>query len=63
MDGYEVAQRLRDTPGLERPILPPLTGWGQEVDRRRTAEACFDHHLVKPLEVKSLESLLTNLQR
>jgi CheY-like chemotaxis protein len=58
MDGYEVAQRMRLQPGLERVVLAALTGWGQDEDRRRTAEAGFDHHLVKPLEPEALESLL-----
>jgi len=62
MDGYEVARRLRETPGLERILLAALTGWGQQEDRRRTAEAGFDHHLVKPLEAKTLEDLLANLR-
>ena len=63
MDGYEVAQRVRSTPGLERTVLAALTGWGQEEDRRRTAEAGFNHHLVKPLEPKALEKVLSDLRR
>jgi CheY-like chemotaxis protein len=62
MDGYEVARLLRKQPGLESVVLAALTGWGQEEDRRRTAAAGFDHHLVKPPEPKALESLLRNLQ-
>jgi PAS domain S-box-containing protein len=58
MDGYEVARRLRALPGLERVVLAALTGWGQQEDRRRTAEAGFDHHFVKPLDAKVLGSLL-----
>ena len=50
MDGYEVARRMRQQPGLEKVVLAALTGWGQQEDRRRTAEAGFDHHLVKPPE-------------
>ncbi|MEO5701846.1 MAG: PAS domain S-box protein, partial [Casimicrobiaceae bacterium] len=50
MDGYAVAHRIRGTPGLENIVLAALTGWGQEDDRRRTAEAGFDHHLVKPVD-------------
>src|SRR6202035_1696475 len=49
MDGYELARRLRPQPGLERTVLVALTGWGQEEDRRRSQEAGFDHHLVKPV--------------
>ncbi|MGS4768173.1 response regulator, partial [Acinetobacter baumannii] len=46
MDGYEVARRLRRLPGMEDVKLAALTGWGQDSDRRRSAEAGFDHHLV-----------------
>jgi CheY-like chemotaxis protein len=35
-----------------------LTGWGQEEDRRHSAEAGFDHHLVKPVELDDLQALL-----
>ena len=58
MDGYEVAQRLRREPGLEKIRLAALTGWGQQEDRRRTAAAGFDLHLVKPVEPQVLEELL-----
>ena len=61
MDGYEVARRVRSIPCLERTILAALTGWGQQEDRRRTAEAGFDHHLVKPVEPQIVESLLREL--
>ena len=44
-------------------VLAALTGWGQQEDRRRTAEAGFDHHLVKPPEPKLLEELLAQLKR
>jgi signal transduction histidine kinase/CheY-like chemotaxis protein len=62
MDGYEEARRLRRQPGLESVRLAALTGWGQKEHRRRTAEAGFDHHLVKPVEPKALEELLANLK-
>jgi PAS domain S-box-containing protein len=58
MDGYEVARRLRQQPGMERAVLAALTGWGQQQDRRRTSDAGFDHHLVKPPEAGALESVL-----
>ncbi|MCC8364370.1 response regulator [Lysobacter sp. A6] len=48
LSGYELAQRLRQQPGGSRRVLVAVTGWGQPDDRRRTAEAGFDHHLVKP---------------
>jgi PAS domain S-box-containing protein len=56
VDGYEAARRLRA--GDEPPVLVALTGWGQAEDRRRTREAGFDHHLVKPADLAALRELL-----
>jgi PAS domain S-box-containing protein len=61
MDGCEVARRLRRMPGLGKVRLAALTGWGQPEDRRRTAEAGFDQHFVKPVEPSTLEELLAGL--
>jgi two-component system CheB/CheR fusion protein len=61
MDGYEVARRVRQTP-FKHVILVALTGWGQEKDRRLSAEAGFDHHLVKPASRESLNSLFASIQ-
>jgi signal transduction histidine kinase/CheY-like chemotaxis protein len=63
MDGYEVARRLRGQPGSGKVVLAALTGWGQKEDRRRTAEAGFDHHLVKPPDPKAVESVLAGLKQ
>jgi CheY-like chemotaxis protein len=63
MDGYEAARRIRELPGLGKVVLAALTGWGQKEDRRRTAEAGFNHHLVKPPEPKAVESVLAELKR
>jgi PAS domain S-box-containing protein len=60
MNGIEVARRLR-TGGQLRPLLVATTGFGQEEDRRRTAEAGFDHHLVKPIDPRVLRSLLASV--
>ena len=62
MDGYEVARRMRQQPEMEKVVLAALTGWGQSEDRLRTAEAGFDHHLVKPPELKMVESVLEQLK-
>jgi CheY-like chemotaxis protein len=62
MDGYEVARRLRQQPGLENTVLAALSGWRQQEDRRRSKEAGFNHHLVKPLEPKALDELLVELR-
>jgi PAS domain S-box-containing protein len=62
MDGYEVARRIREQPELNDLTLIALTGWGQEEDRRRTQAAGFNHHLIKPADVRALETLLLSLE-
>ena len=62
MDGYEVARRLRARQGGAPLSIVALTGWGQDEDRRRTLEAGFDHHLVKPADIEQLQSLLASLR-
>jgi two-component system CheB/CheR fusion protein len=62
MDGHELARRLRREPGLERAVLVALTGWGQEEDRRRTRDAGFDHHLVKPASTAALQQVLAEVR-
>jgi signal transduction histidine kinase/DNA-binding response OmpR family regulator len=62
MDGYEVCRQLRQQPGMDKVRLIALTGWGQEEDRRRSREAGFDEHLVKPVDPAALEELLVGLQ-
>ncbi|HYD57523.1 MAG TPA: ATP-binding protein [Burkholderiales bacterium] len=63
MDGYEVARILRTLDPQRRAALVALTGWGQEEDRRRARDAGFDHHLVKPAEITTLEALLASLEK
>jgi CheY-like chemotaxis protein len=60
MNGYEVARRVRERPELRDILLVALTGWGQEEDRRRSAEAGFDRHLVKPVDPEVLQGLLAS---
>ena len=61
MDGYEVARHVRANPAIARTVLVALTGWGADEDRRRSEEAGFDHHLVKPVEFETVQSLLRSL--
>lgn len=61
MDGHEVARRIRSQPQFASTRLVALTGWGQDEDRRRTRESGFDHHLTKPVDIASLQSLLNSL--
>ena len=57
LNGYDICRRLRALPGGDEITIIAQTGWGQDEDRRRTREAGFDHHLVKPVELASLISL------
>jgi len=59
MNGLEVARRVREDPDYKHTTLVALTGWGQREDRRRTHEAGFDYHLVKPADVSTLQSILS----
>jgi len=61
LNGFEVARRIREQPWGERLVLVALTGWGQEEDRRKSKEAGFDGHMVKPVEHSALIRLLTDL--
>ena len=51
MDGFEVARRLRADPRFAKVRIVALTGYGQETDKKRTAEVGIDCHLVKPVEM------------
>jgi len=63
MDGFEVARAICRVPELSQAKLVALTGWGQPEDRRRTAEAGFIHHLVKPVELRAIDELMTTFSR
>jgi PAS domain S-box-containing protein len=58
MDGFEIARRLRQFPETRGSRLIALTGYGQAEDRRRSEEAGFDQHCVKPLDPRALAALL-----
>jgi CheY-like chemotaxis protein/two-component sensor histidine kinase len=58
MNGYDVCRTLRDKHSGRRPLVIALTGWGQDEDRRKSAAAGFDGHLVKPVSLEALEQVL-----
>jgi CheY-like chemotaxis protein len=58
VNGYELARSLRTADGTRDTVLVAVTGWGQQEDRRRSAQAGFDHHLVKPVDPLHLRVLL-----
>jgi CheY-like chemotaxis protein len=59
MDGYEVASRLRREPCSKDAVIVAVTGYGRDEDRRRSKEAGFDYHLIKPLDHDALLSVLS----
>jgi CheY-like chemotaxis protein len=60
MDGYELARRIRHEPQLSGIRLVSITGYGQPSDRVRAAEAGFDVHLVKPVELGDIERAIAD---
>ena len=58
LNGYEVCRCLRRKAWTARTTIVAVTGWGQEDDRRRSREAGFDHHLVKPVDSQALMQLI-----
>jgi PAS domain S-box-containing protein len=62
LDGYEVTRRIREQAWGRDTVVVALTGWGQEADRSKSREAGCDGHLVKPIDLASLEKLLIELQ-
>jgi two-component system CheB/CheR fusion protein len=62
LNGHETAKRIREQPWGKDMVLVALTGWGQEEDRRKSDEAGFDSHMVKPVDPAALEKLLATLR-
>ncbi|MGQ0503268.1 MAG: response regulator [Panacagrimonas sp.] len=58
LDGYAVCRALRERPWSGASLIVALTGWGQEDDRRKSLEAGFDHHLLKPVDHAALTQIL-----
>jgi len=60
MDGFELAVKLREVPGLAGIRLVAVTGYGRDTDRRKTKVAGFDDHLVKPIDLQMVEALVVS---
>jgi CheY-like chemotaxis protein len=58
MDGYEVARQMRSDPQLQRALIVAVTGFGGDEDRERSRSAGIDHHLLKPIDLEFVKSLL-----
>jgi CheY-like chemotaxis protein len=63
LNGYEACRHIRQQPRGKELIIIAQTGWGQDEDRRRTHEAGFDHHMVKPVDPAALIKMLAELQQ
>ena len=60
VDGYDTARWIREQPWGKDLLLVALTGWGHTADRRRSREAGFDHHLVKPADPITIAELIAS---
>jgi CheY-like chemotaxis protein len=60
LDGFAACRAIRAAAGAQPPLLIAVTGWGQDEDRRRTLDAGFDMHLVKPVDLAALGALLAD---
>jgi CheY-like chemotaxis protein len=61
ISGHDLASAIRADPALRQVPLVAVTGYGQPADRRRSAEAGFDEHLVKPVSLQALARVLSRL--
>jgi CheY-like chemotaxis protein len=61
MDGYEICRRMRKL-GLADAFIVAMTGYGQARDRRRSSEAGFDEHTVKPVDIEQLSRLISSVR-
>jgi CheY-like chemotaxis protein len=58
LNGYDACRRIREQPWAKDIVLVALSGWSREEDRRRSREAGFDFHLVKPVDYSAITELL-----
>ncbi len=60
--GYEVCEQMKKLPALQDTVFIAQTGWSQDEHRRRSREAGFQHHLVKPVSLQTLEPILAAIK-
>jgi PAS domain S-box-containing protein len=58
LNGYDTCRAIRQQPWGGNTVIVAVTGWGQAEDRRKSQEAGFDYHLVKPVDPAAIEKLL-----
>ena len=59
LDGYSAAKRIREKPWAKHVLMIAATGWGRAADRNRSIAAGFDHHMVKPVDLTELVTLMS----
>ena len=62
LNGYQAAVKIREQPWGKSMLLVALTGWGQDDDRKKSQEAGFNRHMVKPVDHVALTKLLDEFQ-
>jgi CheY-like chemotaxis protein len=62
LDGYEVARRLRQLPGMAKALLVAITGYGHAADVQRCKEAGFDCHFLKPVDPGEIQKVLAKAE-
>jgi len=60
LNGYDTARQIRQQSWGKHVVLVAITGWGQDDDRRKSQDAGFDSHMVKPIQLPDLEKLLAS---
>jgi CheY-like chemotaxis protein len=63
LNGYDAARRIRREPWGHNMLMVATTGWGKEEDRRRSKEAGFDLHMVKPIDISAVQEILASPTR
>jgi len=63
LDGYETAKRIRQQAWGHGVLLIAVTGWGNETDKRKSAESGFNVHLVKPVDALSILNILDHMDQ
>jgi len=61
LNGFDACRRIRGEPWGTNVVIVAQTGWGQEDDKRKSREAGFDFHMVKPVDPAALEKMLAGL--
>ena len=61
--GYEVAREILSAACAPKPVLVAVTGWGQDADKDRAAEAGFQYHFIKPISEGALRTILSEVAK